>query len=419
MISTFKPADLGLSERLPRLRWPSGQLFRRTLIGVAITVTLSLSSAADVVRVPVKSKGAGPLFQIRAGNKWGYMERTGRVVIPPQFDDEGDFFGGFAKVAADGHWGYINEAGRFVIPRQFEHAGDFKEGLAPVQSGRRWGFIDTSGKFVIPAQFQAASDFSEGLAQFEIWERISCGRIGSFTKEDAPIWVFRMHDAGPVIPSGCYPSQPRFGFVDKRGHIAVAPKLADASDFSEGLAVARPEQPSEPKWGFIDKTGKMVIEPQFDEAAPFSDGLAAVEIGFRAEDEKKVAGKWGFIDRNGKFAIPPQFESASNFSEGLASVSSGPARWGFIDKRGVFVVPVRFTKTLDFAEGLALVWDGEGGDEDADLEPYFIDRTGKKVLQLGMSAFWPFSDGLTVIGTPGEQKYVDRRGKVVAPYDRH
>ena len=30
---------------------------------------------------------------------------------------------------------------------------------------------------------------------------------------------------------------------------------------------------------------------------------------------------------------------------------------------------------------------------------------------------WPFSDGLTVAGMFGEQKYIDHRGRVIAPYD--
>ena len=64
-----------------------------------------------------------------------------------------------------------------------------------------------------------------------------------------------------------------------------------------------------------------------------------------------------------------------------------------------------------FSEGFALVWpEGEAGG-------YYVDRTGKKALVIKLWPQWSFSDGLTVAGQEGEQKYVDRRGEIVAPYE--
>ena len=62
-------------------------------------------------------------------------------------------------------YGYIDHSGKWVIPRSFVAADDFHEGLAAVM-GRdgTWGYIDKAGEFVIAPRFEAASEFSEGLA---------------------------------------------------------------------------------------------------------------------------------------------------------------------------------------------------------------------------------------------------------------
>jgi hypothetical protein len=58
-------------------------------------------------------------------------------------------------------WGFIDKTGKVVIPTQFENAGSFSEQLAPVSIGGKWGFIDKTGKVAIPAQFETVSDFAK------------------------------------------------------------------------------------------------------------------------------------------------------------------------------------------------------------------------------------------------------------------
>ena len=84
----------------------------RSIVLSAVAAVTCLSTSVEII--PIKQKGAGPLFQIHRGAKWGYMDRRGKTVIPPEFDWEGDFFSGLAKVEKSGKWGYTNELGRLV-----------------------------------------------------------------------------------------------------------------------------------------------------------------------------------------------------------------------------------------------------------------------------------------------------------------
>jgi len=102
---------------------------------------------------------------------WGFIDKTGKVVIPPQFDWAMEFSEGLAAVeirtetrtpnpkggvdiGTISKWGYINPTGEMVIQPQFDSAGTFKNGLAQVTiEGDSWqdrtsGYIDKTGKYV-------------------------------------------------------------------------------------------------------------------------------------------------------------------------------------------------------------------------------------------------------------------------------
>jgi len=69
----------------------------------------------------------------------------------PQFDDARNFSEGLASVEIGDKWGFINKAGVMVIKPQFETPGIlfFSEGLACVEVGDKDRFIDKTGKIVI------------------------------------------------------------------------------------------------------------------------------------------------------------------------------------------------------------------------------------------------------------------------------
>jgi hypothetical protein len=47
-------------------------------------------------------------------DKKGYIDATGRVVIPPRFDEAWPFTDGAALVRVGGKWGYVNKSGAFI-----------------------------------------------------------------------------------------------------------------------------------------------------------------------------------------------------------------------------------------------------------------------------------------------------------------
>ncbi len=86
-------------------------------------------------------------------------EHTGGGVVAADID--------FAPPAEGEKWGFINVRGEVVIPLLFDRVGDFHCGLSRVRVGDAWGFINSTGKMVIKPRFRWVSDFADGIAQ--VW----------------------------------------------------------------------------------------------------------------------------------------------------------------------------------------------------------------------------------------------------------
>lgn len=90
----------------------------------------------------------------------GYIDPTGKFIIPPKYTDAGIFSEGFAPAKINGKWGFINSGGNFFIQPKFEdiYIG-FCNGLAPVKQNGLWGYIDRDGTMIIEPQFDDADVF--------------------------------------------------------------------------------------------------------------------------------------------------------------------------------------------------------------------------------------------------------------------
>ncbi len=207
------------------------------------------------------------LAMIEIGGKKGYIDRTGKIAIPPDFTYVYPFSEGLAaatkSASGDDGWGYINKTGRRVIEPKFQWASSFSGGLGQVNRTRNCGYVDMSGAIVLqpkvaPGETDCSTvwgDFVDGLAR----------------------WKFGR----------------KYGFIDRTGKTAIEPKYDLTFHFSEGLAAVLVGG----KWGYIDTTGKMVIQPMpLMRAEDFHHGLAFVST---------KDGKYGYIDKSGKYVWTP------------------------------------------------------------------------------------------------------------------
>lgn len=96
------------------------------------------------------------------------MERTDYVKIKATIERKYNYVQGFkeglAVVESNRKYGFINKTGKEVIPCKYEYARDFKEGLAQVKLDGKWRLVDKTGREVIPCKYDEACNFSENVA---------------------------------------------------------------------------------------------------------------------------------------------------------------------------------------------------------------------------------------------------------------
>jgi hypothetical protein len=98
--------------------------------------------------------------------KAGFIDKTGKEVIPCIYDRAGNFSEGLAAVRKkDGKVGYVDKTGKVIIPFEYNDGKTFIEGLAIIKNNNGWyGFIDKTGKEVVTPIYEDVYSFSEGLA---------------------------------------------------------------------------------------------------------------------------------------------------------------------------------------------------------------------------------------------------------------
>jgi hypothetical protein len=164
---------------------------------------------------PFIEEGKHLLIPFEENNKWGYKNKTGRIIIEAKFQVANPFNRyGIATVVDDHGWVYINRNGEYLLrPYVIDNGPDYiSEGLIRFVVNRKIGFMNEYGVQVIPATFDFVSPFSEGLAAF----CTGCSEIaqGEYHRFDGGKW----------------------GYINKTGEIVVAPEYDSAGSFKDGKA---------------------------------------------------------------------------------------------------------------------------------------------------------------------------------------
>ncbi len=259
--------------------------------------------------------------------KWTLVDFKGKEVSTPKFDGIGDFSDGLASIALIDTsnfdaptTGFIDRTGKIVIPINFEQAHDFHEGRAAVSKNGLWGFVDKQGKMIVMPKYEKVYDFSEGLAK--VFSKVKWGFIDK--KGDV---VINFQYEEPSTTNGKFENglarvrlNNKEGWIDSKNVARISISYTETRDFSDKLAAVRQGS----KWGFIDLRGRVVIACQYSKVGDFGDGIAPIYEN----------GKWGFINTRGKLIIPPKYDDVNKiFSRGVALVTQGDKTF-YIDKTG-------------------------------------------------------------------------------------
>ena len=142
---------------------------------------LFLSSAVGGLVVRIDSDGEGTVqrydtiertnwgtYLYRDG-KVGLITRTGRVLIPVEYDHIQDTHLPPRVVGRDGLFGLIEEGGRIVLPVEYSHVEASTSGVRRVEKDGRVGLVEHGGRVILPAAYE---DVAPSVTDGDGWYRV-------------------------------------------------------------------------------------------------------------------------------------------------------------------------------------------------------------------------------------------------------
>lgn len=347
------------------------------------------------------------MFIIDQNGKQGYINKTGKVVISPQYKKVKGFSEGFAPVYdVNGMW-IIDKKGNKLTQNKYFRVDYFSNGLAAASLYKNGsfkdGFLDRSGKFKIITD-QGYSNYSDGLVV--VCERDNNSmKFGYMDKEGKIAIDFKFDYAfdfyngiAVVISDG------KVGYINKKGDYIIKPQFGKMKNygysfFREGIAVANVGDSDNKKFVYIDQKGEIISQEYYDDAYPMSDGLAPV---VKIQNGKN---KYGYIDRYGQSVIPIQYDDAWGFVDGVALVKLG-SKYNFIDKKGNLISELYFDYAFSFSEGLGCVYIEDKGFG-------YINKKGNFVIGPKYTDGSTFVNGLAYVCDEKLEGYINKQGKYI------
>ncbi|SNC76415.1 WG containing repeat-containing protein [Hymenobacter gelipurpurascens] len=225
------------------------------------------------------------LVPFRQGSKWGYADRTRRLVLPLHYDEAGPFVGEIAWVRQGQLYGYIDGGGNPITPVQYTRAASFQQGRATVELQGETFDIDVSGhRLTEPA---APAPEEEPLEQGDLVR--NNGKVGfRFTVGSASVpaeydEIRENYNGLLFVRQGA-----KWGIINGKGKL-VQPLAYDAVRTSGNLVLPLVQRGG--LWGYLDEEGNTLTELRYRQADPFQGDVARVVL---------PDGQVGYIDANGQ-----------------------------------------------------------------------------------------------------------------------
>lgn len=231
------------------------------------------------------------IFPFRKGEKSGFLDKKGKVVIPATFDIAEVFKDNYAVVVSNKKYGIINLKGDYVIDPIYDHIStQARFPMIPhprndktryyLKKSGKYGLLDENLKTIVPFIYDEIGSFNENFA---------------FVKKDG-----------------------KYGYINIEGELVIPMEYEDADIFSEGLAAVVKNG----KWGYINRKNEVVIDFKLTGyAEPFFDDLAVYrKRNFKSSKANYTVDRCGYINKTGDIVMEPIYKGAFKFINGVARV---------------------------------------------------------------------------------------------------
>ena len=403
---------------------------------------------------------------VKKGDKWGYIDKTGNLIISYKYDEAASFSCGIALVKendkigiidtsgnwkktieaeeggvisedllaikVNGKWGFIDKDGNIVIDCVFDDAGYFYNGIANVNFDGKWGFIDKNGEVVIDFkyEFNCLMNFNDDGIALCFDDALNFGAIN---REDEELIIGNFEMAKADIETAYVMEGEDFiniskdeknRILDLNGNEIISCEYDEAELIWDIVVIKKDEQ-----YACFDKKGNLIIDfGKYQEIDHFSEGFILVsqnekvgllntkgelvvpieydDIDYFRNDVAIIEnnGKKGAIDKTGKVIIPVEYNDIGRFEQNTTWIEKN-GMFGYVDKNGSFLTEFKYLEAYKFAEGLSIAFLDDGY--------VYIDEKGKIAIPHKYDDAADFKDGIANVILNGENTYINKKGEEI------
>lgn len=226
---------------------------------------------------------------VRIGGRFGYVDKSGVVVIASEYDLAGPFYQGLAEVFIDGKAGVIDRSGRSVVNPYLYRAIPFTSEVLLVSTRPEDAGILPLGLHLSPvhhSRYESRDlDGMHSTIKLEMQ-----GRFRLLHIRDG--WINEQGFFSKLFNRAPLGHQVNILETDGIGLIAAREKGAD----------------KDAPWGLLDATGTWRVKPIYNEIGQFTNGLAIVQTSPES--------LYGAIDHKGQEVIPTKYFRLSHTRDG-------------------------------------------------------------------------------------------------------
>ncbi|MEA5010820.1 MAG: WG repeat-containing protein [Angelakisella sp.] len=100
---------------------------------------------------------------VRIGDKYGYVDTSGKEVIPVTLEDVWSFGDGLTPAKLTDKWGYLDAQNQTAIGAQWDECYKFYDGVAKFRQDGKFGYLNTSGTVLVFPKYKSAGYNTQGM----------------------------------------------------------------------------------------------------------------------------------------------------------------------------------------------------------------------------------------------------------------
>lgn len=302
---------------------------------------------------------------VKVGDKYGYANTEGELVIEAKYDYISSFYEGFAEVGIDNLSGIIDKTGREIIPLRYHYIMRSQDGyFIPVDQESTMAVFNRKGEQVLPAEYTMIGEYEEeSSVEFKLFikgitialKNEYWGVIDEQGKEILPFEYERLSllDNGWLIAV----KDGKEGVIDHQGKVII-PFEYESLSYAEGVFMMDKRLPDEQSIknnatvrysGILDSQGKELIPPQYDYVTPLPGAKNYTVY---------TKGSYRLFDAAGKALSDATWDYIGEGLDGMLEVSKNN-RWGYINEKGEVLIKPQYDYVTSIKPNYILTFRGK------------------------------------------------------------